>query len=148
MKKAILTACILALPLSSCSWTAKAFWNEAIRLGCRGLKKCEEDYFDEHYDNIKDCKDEAKDSCDAKEFADACPDYDRSKGADCLKELREEKRECPDEPSGSSACDIFEICGADVDDQALMECLGAEGYTGRLLGIPEAFEINYDVEDE
>jgi hypothetical protein len=150
MKKAILTACILAIPLSGCSTNAKTFWREMIRLSCRSFKKCEEDLFDDQYDSIKDCKDEFKDLCSPQDFADICEDYDRSAGADCLKQAREDKRDCPDpedSDQGDNACDYADICG-DIDMTALMECFGVDSYAAKTMGIPEAFETPEDEEDE
>lgn len=113
MKRAILTACILAVPISGCSANAASFYKEFVRQSCLYSRKCAKAQFKDEYDSIKDCTDEQKDEYDEDDFEGDCEDYDKAEGRKCLAYMRTLVRKC----DLFDAEDFMDECGEVCGDQ-------------------------------
>lgn len=93
-----------------CTTTAEGYYKASTRVGCRTLKKCEEDLWEEAgYDNVGDCVDETLDAVSEDDFAEFCDDYDRKEARKCLRSARKAKRSCDEDDIDTDACS--KVCG-------------------------------------
>lgn len=146
---------LLAIPATGCTGNAETFWEEVVRLSCRLHKKCLKADFNEHYDDLADCRDDRTDTCSPGEFADACNSYDKDEAGDCLKQTRKQIRKC-DSEGNDNDCDPARICGDDADLAAIYACQASlYGDVGafpqpRLLeedGLPDLSQLSANDED-
>jgi hypothetical protein len=133
MRTWILTIFALAIPASGCTRNAATFWEEYSRLECRFSKKCHKARFNDLYDDMAECRDEAADVCSPDDFEDACEDYDNDEARECLAEMRKQVRKCESE-SNDNDCSLTKICGDDLeimqDVNACVQGIGNDGPDG------------------
>ncbi|MGH1341853.1 MAG: hypothetical protein ACRBN8_09900 [Nannocystales bacterium] len=99
-----------SLTAAGCTATPEAYHKASTRVGCRALKKCEEDLWKEAgYDNVSDCVDESLKVVSESDFADLCADYDKKEARKCLRSGRKYKRSCDDGDIDEDAC--AKVCG-------------------------------------
>lgn len=104
------SAFLLSTLGAGCSATPKSYYKASTRVGCRTLKKCEEDLWNEAgYDNVSDCVDETLKVTSEDDFADLCDDYDRGEARKCLRSARKAKRSCDTDDIDADAC--AKVCG-------------------------------------
>lgn len=99
-----------SLMAAGCTATPEAYYKASTRVGCRALKKCEEDAWKlAGFDNVGDCVDKSLEDLSASDFADICDDYDKKAARKCLRAKRKYKRSCDEGDLEESAC--LEVCG-------------------------------------
>lgn len=95
---------------AGCSATPESYFKASARVGCKTLKKCEDELWDlAGYDKVSDCVDESLKDGAEKDFADACDDYDRGAARKCLRSGRKAKRSCETDDIDTDACS--KVCG-------------------------------------
>ena len=96
---------------SGCTATPEGFHRASTRLGCRTLKKCDEDAWkDADFDNIGDCVDESLKVVSESDFADLCENYDKKEARKCLRSGRKYRRSCDESDVDEDACG--KVCGS------------------------------------
>ncbi len=110
-----------------------AYVEEAFKISCQYLKKCEEEMWEQSmFESVSDCRDTLLDAdLDGNgatlrdSFVESCKDFDGGAARKCLAAARKAKRSCSDlETVEEPACE--EVCGAQPAGQALGEPMSPE----------------------
>ncbi|MEM6992344.1 MAG: hypothetical protein AAF721_17665 [Myxococcota bacterium] len=108
-----LSLAVSALAVGCGSSSPKAFSKRSGKIGCRSMKKCDEEAWKASgYDTVSECIDEVNKEDAIEAFVDACKDFDNGKARECLAAGRKYKRTCDD---------------SDLDEDALKACAGVCG---------------------
>ncbi|HWB79578.1 MAG TPA: hypothetical protein VG755_31665 [Nannocystaceae bacterium] len=121
-------ACALVvLSTSACYSTEDGFIRRFAKLGCVNARECEPQAFDEAFDSMSDCRDEAEDRAHSTfdPLLDRGCEYIAENGRDCIHALYRHRKECSLDEVDLTDCDAVFVCpgGRELDEPSMSDVL-------------------------
>ena len=123
-----LSACALVVfSTSACYSTEDGFIRRFAKLGCVNARECQPEEFDQAFDSMSDCRDDAEDRAHSAfdPLLDRGCDYIAENGRACIHALYHARKDCDIEEADLTDCNAVFVCpgGLELDEPSMSNAL-------------------------